>query len=117
MAVAETCRRFKGIYVDANAVSPSTRTHDALDLISHAGTVRTMADMLSASSFVDGSIIGEPPASPGLPHTHRTSQNAALIQTLLRISSGLQARRGCTCRARGPMRWRVCLRVRCWRRV
>ena len=49
--VARSVRAFRGIYVDANAISPAT-SREVRALVPHA-------------DFVDGGIIGPPPTAPG----------------------------------------------------
>jgi hypothetical protein len=49
--VARAAAGFGGLYVDANAISPAT--------------VREVASIVGADGFVDGGIIGLPPAEPG----------------------------------------------------
>jgi 3-hydroxyisobutyrate dehydrogenase-like beta-hydroxyacid dehydrogenase len=62
--VAASVGGFSGLYLDANAVSPTT--------------VRSFVSSLPDAEFVDGGIIGPPPSQPGTtrlyvsgPHAHR----------------------------------------------
>ena len=53
LEVARSVAGFRGIYVDANAVSPAT-TRKVAEIVTAGG-----------ASYVDGGIIGAPPRSPG----------------------------------------------------
>jgi len=53
LEVARSVSGFRGIYVDANAVSPAT-TREVGEIVTAGG-----------ASYVDGGIIGSPPRSPG----------------------------------------------------
>ena len=53
LEVARSVAGFRGIYVDANAVSPAT-TREVGEIVTAGG-----------ASYVDGGIIGAPPRSPG----------------------------------------------------
>jgi len=53
LEVARSVSGFRGIYVDANAVSPAT-TREVGEIVTAGG-----------ASYVDGGIIGAPPRSPG----------------------------------------------------
>lgn len=77
-AVAE--RRFTGVYVDANAVSPDT-TRDVRRIVETGG-----------ASFVDGGIIGPPALTPG---------------TTRLYLSGAESARVAACFRRGPLEARV----------
>lgn len=62
---------FPGLYVDANAVSPATARHIAV-IIERAGGM-----------FVDGGIIGPPPAKPGLTRLYLSGREAPGVADLL----------------------------------
>src|SRR5207249_1312463 len=61
---------FDGLYVDANAVSP--------------GTAREIADLITGSGgrYVDGGIIGPPPARPGATRLYLSGADAAEVAGL-----------------------------------
>ncbi len=63
-------RAFAGLYIDANAVSPATARHIGAT-IERAG-----------GSFVDGGIIGPPPAKPGLARLYLSGHEAARAAAL-----------------------------------
>ena len=77
-AVAE--QRFRGVYVDANAVSPAT-----------VGEVRQIVEA-GGASFVDGGIIGPPAVTPG---------------TTRLYLSGAESERVAACFRHGPLEARV----------
>jgi 3-hydroxyisobutyrate dehydrogenase-like beta-hydroxyacid dehydrogenase len=64
--VARSMRSFGGIYVDANAVSPTT--------------ARTIAGLVNR--YVDGGIIGPPPCTPGTTRLYLSGDEAPLIVRL-----------------------------------
>lgn len=66
---------FKGIYVDANAVAPAT-AREAQGVLEAAG-----------ASFVDGGIVGLPPAAPGATRLYLSGARAAEAAAL--FSGGL----------------------------
>jgi 3-hydroxyisobutyrate dehydrogenase-like beta-hydroxyacid dehydrogenase len=61
---------FRGLYVDANAISP--------------GTAREVAQMITDSGgrYVDGGIIGLPPAQPGTTRLYLSGPDAGQVQAL-----------------------------------
>jgi 3-hydroxyisobutyrate dehydrogenase-like beta-hydroxyacid dehydrogenase len=61
---------FAGIYVDANAIAPSTARALALELEA------------SGASFVDGGIIGPPPVAPGTTRLFLSGDEAATAEAL-----------------------------------
>lgn len=67
---AEEFARFRGIYVDANAVSPATAT-------SVSGIVRA-----GGATYVDGGIIGQPPKSSGDTRLYLSGPEAEQIAQL-----------------------------------
>jgi len=76
-AAVDTARalgRFRGVYVDANAISP--RTAD------------TVADLVAAggADFVDGSVIGPPPRQAGTTRLYLAGPRAAEVAGLFRGS-------------------------------
>ena len=77
--VAWAVHGFRGLYVDANAISP--------------GTAREVAQMITDSGgrYVDGGIIGLPPAKPGTTRLYLSGPDAKTIQALF-AGSGLDAR-------------------------
>ena len=70
---------FRGLYVDANAISP--------------GTAREVAQMITDSGgrYVDGGIIGLPPVTPGTTRLYLSGPDAETVQALF-AGSGLDAR-------------------------
>ena len=70
LEVARSAAGFRGIYVDANAVSPAT--------------AREIAQVVTAggASYVDGGIIGAPPRSPGDSRLYLSGQRAVEISQL-----------------------------------
>jgi 3-hydroxyisobutyrate dehydrogenase-like beta-hydroxyacid dehydrogenase len=68
--VARQVAGFGGLYLDANAISP--------------GTAREVAAIAEAggAGYVDGGIIGPPPAAPGLTRLYLSGLRAAEIQAL-----------------------------------
>jgi len=70
LEVARSTAGFRGIYVDANAVSPET--------------AREVARVVTAdgASYVDGGIIGAPPRSPGDSRLYLSGQRAGEISEL-----------------------------------
>ncbi len=67
VARAVAAQRFRGIYVDANAVSPPT-----------AREIGRLAEQAGAS-FVDGSIIGPPPRSRGSTRLYLSGRHAERV--------------------------------------
>ena len=80
LARAVAGQRFRGVYVDANAVSPAT-TRDVRQIVEAGG-----------ASFVDGGIIGPPARTPG---------------TTRLYLSGAESARVAACFRRGPLEARV----------
>lgn len=70
---------FRGLYVDANAISP--------------GTAREVAQMITDSGgrYVDGGIIGLPPTAPGSTRLYLSGPDAGTVQALF-AGSDLDAR-------------------------
>jgi len=70
---------FRGLYVDANAISP--------------GTAREVAQMITDSGgrYVDGGIIGVPPVIPGTTRLYLSGPDAMAVQALF-AGSDLDAR-------------------------
>jgi 3-hydroxyisobutyrate dehydrogenase-like beta-hydroxyacid dehydrogenase len=68
--VAWAVHGFRGLYVDANAISP--------------GTAREVAQMITDSGgrYVDGGIIGLPPAAPGSARLYLSGPDAPAVQAL-----------------------------------
>ena len=61
---------FRGLYLDANAVSPAT-----------AGEVAAIVEA-GGADFADGGIIGPPPVAPGLTRLYLSGPRAAEVQAL-----------------------------------
>jgi len=68
--VARSAAGFRGIYVDANAVSPAT-TREVAEIVTAGG-----------ASYVDGGIIGAPPRSPGDSRLYLSGLRAGEISDL-----------------------------------
>src|SRR5690242_7788915 len=70
--VAWAVHGFRGLYVDANAISP--------------GTAREVAQMITDSGgrYVDGGIIGPPPAAPGNTRLYLSGPDAPTVQALFK---------------------------------
>jgi 3-hydroxyisobutyrate dehydrogenase-like beta-hydroxyacid dehydrogenase len=68
--VARQVAGFRGLYLDANAVSPAT--------------AREVASIVAAggAGFADGGIIGPPPVAPGLTRLYLSGPRAAEVQAL-----------------------------------
>jgi hypothetical protein len=66
--VARAAAGFRGLYVDANAVSPAT--------------VREVAAIVGTGGFVDGGIIGLPPAEPGHTRLYLSGSRAPEVAAL-----------------------------------
>jgi 3-hydroxyisobutyrate dehydrogenase-like beta-hydroxyacid dehydrogenase len=79
LEVACSTAGFRGIYVDANAVSPETARE--IDRVVAAG----------GAGYVDGGIIGAPPRSPGDSRLYLSGQRAREISELF-ASTALDAR-------------------------
>jgi 3-hydroxyisobutyrate dehydrogenase-like beta-hydroxyacid dehydrogenase len=79
LEVARSTAGFRGIYLDANAVSPET--------------AREVAQMVTAggASYVDGGIIGAPPRSPGDSRLYLSGQRAREVGELF-AGTALDAR-------------------------
>jgi 3-hydroxyisobutyrate dehydrogenase-like beta-hydroxyacid dehydrogenase len=75
--VARAVGAFRGIYVDANAISPAT-SREVRALVPHA-------------DFVDGGIIGPPPIAPGSTRLYLSGDRAEAIAQLF-AGSALDAR-------------------------
>jgi len=77
--VAWAVHGFTGLYLDANAISP--------------GTAREVGQLITASGgrYVDGGIIGPPPATAGSTRLYLSGQDAAQIQELF-AGTPLEAR-------------------------
>ena len=73
--VAETAAPFRGIYVDANAISP--------------GLARAIAKL--QRRFVDGGIVGPPPGRPGTTRLYLSGGEAAEVAALF-AGTNLEAR-------------------------
>jgi 3-hydroxyisobutyrate dehydrogenase-like beta-hydroxyacid dehydrogenase len=70
MARSVAARRFPGMYLDANAVSPATAREIAATIESAGGT------------FVDGGIIGPPPTKRGMARLYLSGREAARAAAL-----------------------------------
>jgi 3-hydroxyisobutyrate dehydrogenase-like beta-hydroxyacid dehydrogenase len=70
LGIARQVAGFRGIYLDANAISPAT--------------AREVAGLVEAggASYVDGGIIGTPPVAPGFIRLYLSGTRAAKIQRL-----------------------------------
>jgi 3-hydroxyisobutyrate dehydrogenase-like beta-hydroxyacid dehydrogenase len=68
--VARQVAGFRGLYLDANAVSPAT-----------AGEVASIV-AAGGAGFADGGIIGPPPVAPGLTRLYLSGPRAAEVQAL-----------------------------------
>ena len=68
--VAWAVHGFRGLYVDANAISP--------------GTAREVAQMITDTGgrYVDGGIIGPPPTAPGSTRLYLSGPDAPTVQAL-----------------------------------
>ena len=68
--VAWAVHGFRGLYVDANAISP--------------GTAREVARMITDSGgrYVDGGIIGPPPVKPGTTRLYLSGTDAGLVRAV-----------------------------------
>ena len=68
--VAWAVHGFRGLYVDANAISP--------------GTAREVAQMINDSGgrYVDGGLIGPPPVKPGTTRLYLSGPDARVVQAL-----------------------------------
>jgi 3-hydroxyisobutyrate dehydrogenase-like beta-hydroxyacid dehydrogenase len=67
LETAELAAGFEGVYVDANAVSPDTAR---------------AAQVAVGGRFVDGGIIGPPPAQPGTTRLYLSGEEAAAVAAL-----------------------------------
>lgn len=70
LAASVAAGRFRGTYVDANAISPETSRRIG-DIVATAG-----------ASFVDGGIIGPPPAKPGTTRLYLSGPASADVAAL-----------------------------------
>ena len=72
MAREVAARRFAGVYLDANAVSPKT--------------ARAIGDLLEGAGarFVDGGIVGPPPKAPGTTRLYLSGKEAESIAALFK---------------------------------
>jgi 3-hydroxyisobutyrate dehydrogenase-like beta-hydroxyacid dehydrogenase len=63
--------RFRGVYVDGNAIAPAT--------------TRRVGEIMSAggATFVDGGIIGPPPRKPGVTRLYLSGEGAADVAAML----------------------------------
>jgi hypothetical protein len=77
LEVAESVAGFTGIYVDANAISPARS--------------REVRARVPAADFVDGGIIGPPPARAGTTRLYLTGERAGEVAALF-AGSALEAR-------------------------
>ena len=68
--VARQVAGFRGLYLDANAISPAT-----------AGEVAAIV-AAGGAGFVDGGIVGPPPVAPGLTRLYLSGPRAAEVQAL-----------------------------------
>jgi 3-hydroxyisobutyrate dehydrogenase-like beta-hydroxyacid dehydrogenase len=68
--VARQVAGFRGLYLDANAISPAT-----------AGEVAAIV-AAGGAGFADGGIIGPPPVAPGLTRLYLSGPRAAEVQAL-----------------------------------
>ena len=68
LAVASAAAGFRGLYVDANAISPAT--------------VRELASIAGTGGFVDGGIIGLPPVEPGRTRLYLSGSRAPEVAAL-----------------------------------
>lgn len=66
--VASSVRGFPGLYVDANAVSPTT--------------TRAVEAAVAAGRFVDGGIVGGPPFAPGATRLYLSGKDASVVAEL-----------------------------------
>jgi hypothetical protein len=67
--VAASVAGFRGLYVDANAVSPAT--------------ARAIAGDVEGARFVDGGIVGRPPSSPGTTRLYLSGADAPAAAEVL----------------------------------
>jgi hypothetical protein len=86
--VAHAVAGFRGLFVDANAVSPAT-AREVSSIIGSGGTGGTGDGFVDG--FVDGGIIGGPPVSPGDTRLYLSGSRAAEIAALF-AGSPLDAR-------------------------
>jgi 3-hydroxyisobutyrate dehydrogenase-like beta-hydroxyacid dehydrogenase len=77
--VAWAVHGFTGLYLDANAIAP--------------GTAREVAELITTNggSYVDGGIIGPPPAAPGTTRLYLSGDHSGTIVDLFK-GTGLQTR-------------------------
>ena len=75
MARQVAAHHFTGVYLDANAVSPTT--------------TRAIGNLLEAAGarFVDGGIVGPPPKAPGTTRLYLSGKEAEQFATLFKASS------------------------------
>ena len=79
LEVARSVAGFRGIYVDANAVSPAT-TRKVAEIVTAGG-----------ASYVDGGIIGPPPEATGRTRLYLSGERAAEVRAMF-AQSALDAR-------------------------
>jgi 3-hydroxyisobutyrate dehydrogenase-like beta-hydroxyacid dehydrogenase len=74
--VAWAVHGFTGVYVDANAIAP--------------GTARQVAELIGAGGgrYVDGGIIGSPPAKPGASRLYLSGDDAAAVRGVQELFAG-----------------------------
>jgi 3-hydroxyisobutyrate dehydrogenase-like beta-hydroxyacid dehydrogenase len=74
--VAWAVHGFTGVYVDANAVAP--------------GTARQVGELIAAGGgrFVDGGIIGSPPAAPGASRLYLSGEDDAAVHAVHDLFAG-----------------------------
>jgi hypothetical protein len=66
--IARSVAGFRGVFVDANAISPQT--------------ARTIGPVIASGSFVDGGIVGPPPLAPGDTRLYLAGEHAAQVRDL-----------------------------------
>jgi 3-hydroxyisobutyrate dehydrogenase-like beta-hydroxyacid dehydrogenase len=79
LEVARSAAGFRGIYVDANAVSPAT-SREVAQVVEKGG-----------AAYVDGGIIGAPPRSPGDSRLYLSGQRAGEVGQMF-TGTALEAR-------------------------
>jgi 3-hydroxyisobutyrate dehydrogenase-like beta-hydroxyacid dehydrogenase len=79
LAVAEAAAGFRGLFVDANAISPATARQVAAVITDGGG------------SYVDGGIVGPPPLAAGLTRLYLSGPAAGQVSGLF-TGTGLEAR-------------------------
>ncbi|MDQ3823374.1 MAG: DUF1932 domain-containing protein [Actinomycetota bacterium] len=66
--VARSVSRFRGVFVDANAIAPAT--------------TRAVAEEVASARFVDGGIVGSPPLEPGATRLYVSGPEAGEVARL-----------------------------------